>query len=504
MQQRVVRPRGVRTRAAKRGHWLLLAGSTLMCAACGETDRKSANSTAVGSEGPTGQTSTGTAVGNGVSTGGASHSSSTASSTFTATASATATTSTGEPAAGGAAPTSTTSQGSAGADPLGPGGAGPDDGCEVATFGVGVDADVCQLETRCVEFVQHTNCRLQGSDLWQCDTDEHDNSKPHTLDGNPFWYNSVTGTADAMQACQAVVDVNLERGSVTSVASDDCSDLILETRWDLSHTMLCGPRYQVSSGATVWDGLPPTARCSDGDDGASQSCGCAYTGADAGEYRVEASDLESALADVWAFCTNSSPRVPVEEGVCDPIAGIGSEAGCEFINNCPLLVTDDSGIELEQLIYKEIRCEPEAAVGMMSCSCRLDDRNFSFRTMAGLEPGLNACEGLAEACSARHTAERADGPAECEQSFEFEGRDEIGLSYLCQVPVSLGGQLGLEHTGGRLVCTEQSDGLSDCVCRDDFTSTSTPLEPAAPDRAAQWQIAAIECEALLEADPGEP
>jgi len=372
----------------------------------------------------------------------------------------------------------------------------------VVPFGDG--DDLCQLEIRCTEFVQHTNCRSQDSELWQCDTDEHDNSKPQTLEGNPIWYNAVTGAADAMQACEAVVDVNLERDSVTSVASGDCSELTLETEWQLSRAMLCGQRYQVTSGATVWEDQPAIATCSDRDEAGGESCICANTGSDDGEYRVEAPDLESALADVWAFCTNSSPSVPVEQGACDTIADSTSAAGCEFINSCPLFVSDDSGIELEQVSYQEILCEPEAAVGMLSCSCRIDDREFSFRTTAGQQPGPSACEDLAEACSARHTAERAEGPAECEQGSEFEGKDEKGLSYLCEVPVSLGGQLGLEQTRGRLVCTEQSDALLACVCHDDFGVTSTPLDPTAPDLVAQWEIAVIECEALLEADPAAP
>jgi hypothetical protein len=353
--------------------------------------------------------------------------------------------------------------------------------------------------------VQHTNCRSSDAELWQCDTDEHDNSKPHTLDGNPFWYNSVTGAADAMQACEAVVDVNLERGSLAPVASDDCSELTLESEWDLGHAMLCGPRYQASSGVTVWDAQPAMVTCSEQVEGASQACYCGGTESDVGEYLVDAPDLESALADVWEFCANSSPRVPVAQGVCDPVANSTSGAGCEFIDNCSLVVTDESGIELEQIIYQEISCEPDSAVGMLNCSCRLGvDRQFSFVATAGQQAGVSACENLAEACNARHSVERAEGPAECEPVFEYAGRDQVGLSYSCEVPVTLGGRSGLEHAGGRVVCTEQADGLSDCVCRDDFTSTSTSLEAAAPDLGAQWEIAVAECEALLEADPGDP
>lgn len=489
MQKRGVRPLDARSRNAKSGRWLLIACGALLCAACGETSRASepgplANSGSGGSD------STVTTAGSGVSTGGASHSNATAS----ATATATATTAAVEPAAGGAAPTSMSSDGSAGAGALGPGGAGSDDECEVVPLNS--DADLCQVEIRCIEYVQHTNCRSQGSESWQCDTDEHDNSKPHTLDGNPGWFNHVTGAADAMQACEAVVDVNLERGSVTPVASDDCSELTIETQWELSRALLCGNRYQVSSGATVWDAQPAIATCSDGSGGADQTCRCIRTGPDDGEYRVEAPDLESALADVWAFCTNASPAALVEQGACDPIANSTSAAGCEIIDNCALLLTDASGIELEQLSYREIRCEPEAGSGMLSCSCRIDDDEFSFRTTAGQQPGLSACEDLAEVCNAGHPVARAEGPAECELSSEFSGRNQFGVRYSCEVPVSLGGRNGVAHARGALECTEPSDGLLVCVCHDYFASTSTPLEPAALDFTA----AVIECEALLEAE----
>ena len=490
MQKRGERRLGARSRIAKSERWFLVACSALVFAACGETNRASEPGP-VANSGTGGSDSTVSAAGNGVSTGGASHSSATAS---TSTATVTATTSAVEPGAGGAAPmsTSTTREGAAGADPLGPGGAGSDAGCEVVALSSG--ADLCQVEIRCTEFVQHTNCRSQGSEHWQCDTDEHDNSKPHTLDGNPVWFNYVTGAADAMQACEAVVDVNLERGSVTPVASDDCSEMTIETQWALSRALLCGQRYRVSSGATVWDAQPAIATCSDGNEGAGHTCTCSSTGPDDGEYRVEAPDLESALADVWTFCTNSSPRVLVEQGACDPISNSSSAAGCEFINNCELLLTDASGIELEQLSYREIRCEPEAAAGMLSCSCRIDDSQFSFRTTAGQQPGLSACEDLAEVCSAGHPVERADGPAECELGSEFSGRNQFGLVYSCEVPVSLGGRSGVAHARGALECTEQSDFLLACVCHDYFASTSTPLEPAALDFSA----AVIECEALLE------
>lgn len=399
----------------------------------------------------------------------------------------------------------------AGADPTSTGGTGtgtggtggsvePDDACEVTTLRI--EDDVCQVETSCVEFVQHTNCYRHNAELWQCDTDEHDTSKPQTLTGNPAWYNSVTGTSDAAAACDAVVAVNLQRSSVMPSDSQDCSQFSAESEPGLAHFKLCGARHHASSGATIWEELAASANCQESVEGSGQSCKCLNTGADDGEYLLDAGDLESALADVWEFCTNSSPRVPVEQRGCELIgAETASDGSCDDIRNCLVALTDASGVDLEQRVYQEVVCGRESPDAEFTCTCRLGNETLSF--LPTEVPGVSACEDLASACDARSSVERAAAPAECERNPELIGHDRLMQGYICSLPIVLGTKSGLIQDYGGLVCKERPDGGMSCSCYDSFSRTTFPLEPNTPDLETAWDIAVVECEALLEASPVE-
>ena len=484
---------------------IVFACSGLLWAACGETKKNSEAEPATNASGGSGggsTSSTDAGDATSVNSGGTGDSNS----ATPTTAGATTTTGSTDPGTGGASTTTaTTDQGAAGADPTDTvsttGTVEPDDDCEVESM-IFSGGD-CLATTTCLGFVQHTNCRASGfAEEWQCDTDEHDSSKPDTLTGNPGWFNTVTGTADSIAACEAVVAVNLKRPLVTQVDSTDCSELTSESEAALIRSRLCGRRFQTNAGVTVWDGRPAAATCRPDGDSVGQYCTC--TGLeDDGEYRLEADDLASALDGVWEFCTNSSPRIPVELGACDSVANnsIG-DGSCDFVNNCPLIVTDESGLELEEDVYQEVICGPDGDDTSLACTCRVGlEHQLSFRATVGEGPGESACENLAEVCEPRNTLERADGPAECEKLTELIGHDSWAQSYSCSVPISLGGTDGSALESGWLGCTRASGGWLSCTCHDGFADTTTTIEPATADLDLAWEEAVSLCEGHLEASP---
>ena len=483
---------------------IVLAGGGLLWAACGETEKNSEAEPAT--KNPSGGSGGGSTSSSDTDTSASANSGGTgdSGSATPTTASATTTTGSVEPGTGGASTmNATTDQGAAGADPASTvgttGTVEPDDGCEVDPWRV--DDVSCQFTTTCPGFVQHTNCRSTSSERWQCDTDEHDSSKPQTPDNNPGWFNTVTGTATATEACDAVVAVNLKRPSVTPVSATDCSEFTTESAYEVGRTRICGQSYQTNSGVIVWKEQPASAYCST--DGDGLSCSCTGLGTDDGNYELDAPDLESALADVWEFCTNSSPAVPVEMGACDPVyitsTGDGS---CYFINNCPLVVMDETGFELEETVYQEIICGLDDDDTSLGCTCRLGAvPQLSFRATVGEAPGESACESLADACDPRNTLERADGPAECERLSELVGHDSWSQSYSCSVPISLGGSDGFALEYGSLGCSRASGGWLSCTCHESFSNTNTTIEPATADLDLAWEEAVSLCKGHLEAPP---
>lgn len=487
---------------------LVVTCGALLWSACGQTEGNaaadsSASSAVGGSGGTSGESVSSTSDGsmpNSDSTG-------TPTSTTSSASTASATTGVVEPGSGGAPTTATTGPGAAGADPsdgAGAGGTGGtvDDDCEVVTFDM--TEDTCRVETRCPEFVQHTNCRASHPEQWQCDTDEHDNSRPHTIADNPGWMHTVTGTSEAAVACDAVVAVNLKRPSVMLSDVEDCSEFSDKTNFSLTRSELCGPRYLASSGAAVWDGLPASVSCSESDDGLGQSCTCSSTGVDDGDYDLDAADIESALTDVWEFCTNSSAHVPLEQSECgSSYESVAADGACHVVAQCLLAVTDDSGLELDQQVYQEVLCDRETVGAALTCTCRLGpDRRFEFSPASA--QGASACDALESVCDARNTVERAEGPAECERGSAIVGRNWFLQRYHCQIPISLGGTSGVALESSSLQCTENPDGGLSCNCRDAFNVVTMPLAPTSKDFAVAWELAVFDCEALLEAAPAEP
>jgi hypothetical protein len=168
-------------------------------------------------------------------------------------------------------------------------------------------------------------------------------------------------------------------------------------------------------------------------------------------------------------------------------------------------VTDESGIELDKLVYQEVICVSDSSAASLSCTCRVGaDPQFSFDVVAEQQPDGGACEDLVASCDARSRAERADGQVECDEAAEFFGHDTRGQGYTCSVPISMGGLEGLALVYDSLECAEEPDGSAACVCHDDFSSTDSPLETTASDFASAWELAVSECEALLEAAPSQP
>lgn len=502
MSRPVVTSTRVRRTIEKSAGFAFACGA-LLWGACGETRKNSAADPATGSgaggaESATSNTASSASAAMSTTAGGTP----TTSAAAFGTSSAPGTTGQIEPGSGGASTTATTDQGAAGAEPGGAGGTGgtgePDDGCEVES--TGLSASSCQVTTTCPGFVQHTSCtQTSYAEHWRCDS-----SKPETSEAIRYWYNTVTGTADAAEACDAMVAVNLKRPAAKPINTADCSEYTSETAEALQRARLCGPRYALGSGVTVWDAQPASASCGASATGSGQSCSCEGLGVDDGDYELAADDLATALANVWEFCTNSSPAVPGELGECDSVANSSSGDGsCEFIDNCPLVLTDASGLELEEIVYREILCGPDGAAEGLACTCRVrSDRQFSFRASPG-DPNVTACENLAQICDPRNSVERADGPAECEELSELFGRDSSHQIYSCSVPISMGGKTGRIHEPASLECSEADGGWLSCTCHDRFLDEKTTIEPATADLALAWEHAVSLCKARLEADPAD-